>query len=128
MLTRIYNGPSPEVEIPLAEPLDDGTSIIVAPNGVPTEFPDAIAEALDEQGETWLHPDGESRDAKEIVPELRKQAKEAGIKVPRGASRDELEVLLAGQPSEEHSDAESSDNQASGDPGESTTADAGEKE
>lgn len=120
MQTRIYNGPHPEVAVALEQPLEDGTREIIAVRGEPKEFPDTLAERLDDQGETWLHADGDSNDTKVAIPELRARLKEAGVTAPRKATKVQLEQLL-----EEHMQSLITDgNAGDGETTQGATADA----
>lgn len=126
MLTRIYNGPHPEVEVPLEDALEDGSTTIIAVRSEPTEFPDKLAVQLDEQGETWLQEDGVSKAAKAAaaqdattVTELRQRAKEADIKVPTGAKKADIEALLEEHAQEVAAPANTGDDDTAG-----ATADA----
>lgn len=142
MQDRIYNGPLAEAEIPLGAPLADGTRALFVKRGdLLQNIPDEVAERLDEQGD-WLLPDGSVPDAAKprearvfTKEELAIVAKEAGIKVPRGATKEHIEDLIEQHTRDQDraegdgatSPAEAGD-QTSGGQDESTSAPSGEKE
>lgn len=129
LVSRIYGGPFPEVDLPLREPLEDGRVYLKIKKGeLCEEIPAELAETLDQQGD-WLLPNGElpeaSKPREEVVfsvKELRAVAKDAGIKVPAGAKKDEIEALI-----DEHNktvNAEGDGVQDPGEPGDQAAADA----
>lgn len=138
--SRIYDGPFPEVDLPLREPLEDGRVVLKVRKGdLCEEIPATLCETLDQQGD-WLMPDGSLPEAskpreerKYTVAELKAVAEEAGITVPKGAKKADIEGLIA-----EHArqaDGAEGDgvqhpgepgDQASGEPDAGTTAPDGE--
>lgn len=139
LVSRIYDGPYPEVDLPLREPLDDGRVYLrIAKGELCEEIPAELAETLDQQGD-WLLADETLPEASKpreervfSVKELKAVAKEAGIEVPSGAKKADIEVLI-----DEHNrtvnaegdgvqDPGEPGNQASGDPDASADATTGE--
>lgn len=137
MQKRIYNGPCPEVEVPVNSQLEDGTFSVVAAFGEVVEIPDDLVHGLDAGGD-WLHEDGslpEAAKPKEPAPavetlskkELLEAAESAGVEVPSRATKADIVELLeqhagAGERDGDSGTGDGADPQASGDPDESTTA------
>jgi hypothetical protein len=137
LVSRIYDGPFPEVDLPMREPLEDGRIVVKVKRGeLCEEIPAELAETLDQQGD-WLLPDGSVPEAAKpreervfTKAELKAIAEENEIEVPAKATKAEIEDLIAQHARDAEGDGvqipgEPGD-QASGDSDASTSADSGE--
>lgn len=129
VVSRVYKGPFPEIDLPLREKLPNGKGHLKIKQGeLCEEIPAELAETLDQQGD-WYLPDGtlpeaaKPREADSFsVAELKAVAKEAGIKIPSGSKKAEIEALI-----DEHTqrvNAERDGVQSPGEPGDQASGDA----